>query len=108
MRLVMAILLRDKRVSFATLEALVDAGSSGAQCGWMLDDTPPYLRLIYEKWFNDHPGARAELATTTVRELTSARGKTYIKHDRTGEVQITKEEFDARYWARERGIRAGK
>jgi hypothetical protein len=74
----------------------------------MLDDTPNYLRLIYEKWFDDHPGARAEISTTTVRELTNPRGKTYIKHDRNGEVQITKEEFDARYWARERSQRAGK
>jgi hypothetical protein len=72
----------------------------------MVDDTPPYLIRTYEKWFDDHPEARAELATTTVRQQTQVRGpKLYIKNNPSGEVQITKEEFDARYWARERSRR---
>lgn len=70
----------------------------------MVDDTPLYLKLTYEKWFDDHPGARAEISTTTVRQHSQAHGpKTYVKITPGGDVQITKEEFDARYWARERG-----
>jgi hypothetical protein len=72
----------------------------------MRDDTPMYLKLAYEKWFDDHPGSRAEIATTTVRQLSRANGpKTYVKNTPQGDVQITKDEFDARYWARERGSR---
>jgi hypothetical protein len=75
----------------------------------MLDNTPNYLKLAYEKWFDDHPDSRAEIKTTTVR-LQKQQGDrvTYVKHTPSGDVQITKEEFDARYWARERGTRAGK
>jgi hypothetical protein len=74
----------------------------------MLDDTPPYLKLTYEKWFDDHPEARAEIRTTTVRQQTHAHGpKTYVKNTPGGDIQITKEEFDARYWAREHGTRPG-
>jgi hypothetical protein len=72
----------------------------------MLDDTPMFLKLMYEKWFDDHPEARAEMKTTTVRQQTRPDGpKTYIKNTPAGDVQITKDEFDARYWARERGPR---
>jgi hypothetical protein len=74
--------------------------------GGMLDDTPMYLKLAYEKWFDDHPEARAEIKTTTVRQQTRPNGpKIYVKHTPDGDVQITKDEFDARYWARERGSR---
>jgi hypothetical protein len=62
----------------------------------MRDDTPNFLKLTYEKWFDDHPEARAEIETTTVRQQTRPGSpKTYFKKD----------EFDARYWARERGPR---
>lgn len=72
----------------------------------MLDNTPMYLKLAYEKWFDDHPESRAEIKTTTVRQQTWPVGpKTYIKNTPKGDVQITKDEFDARYWARERGSR---
>jgi hypothetical protein len=75
----------------------------------MLDDTPMYLKLAYEKWFDDHPGSRAEIETTTVRQHTQPHGpKTYIKNSGNGDVEITKDEFDARYWARERGPRPGR
>jgi hypothetical protein len=73
-----------------------------------MDRTPQYLKLTYEKWFNDHPGARAEMSTTTVRQRTLPGAPVaYIKNSRGGEVEITKEEFDARYWAREWAPRRG-
>jgi hypothetical protein len=72
----------------------------------MVDRTPLYLRLVYEKWFDDHPGARAELENTTVRQhMRPGGGRTFVKNTPGGEVQISEEEFDARYWARERGPR---
>jgi hypothetical protein len=72
----------------------------------MLDDTPMFLKLTYEKWFDDHPAARAEIKTTTVRQQTRPGcPKTYFKNTPEGDVEITKDEFDARYWARERGSR---
>jgi hypothetical protein len=74
----------------------------------MADPTPQYLKLAYEKWFDDHPGAREEMQTTTVRQHSRPGApKTYVKRSASGEVQITKEEFDARYWAREHGTRPG-
>jgi hypothetical protein len=82
------------------------AWSHGPTLADMLDDTPMYLTLMYEKWFDDHPGARAEIKTTTVRQQTRLTGpKTYVKNTPEGDVEITKDEFDARYWARERGSR---
>ena len=73
-----------------------------------MDRTPQYLKLTYEKWFNDHPGSRAEMSTTTVRQRTQPGASVaYIKNSRGGEVEITKEEFDARYWAREWAVRRG-
>jgi hypothetical protein len=69
-----------------------------------MDRTPEYLKLTYEKWFNDHPGAHGEMSTTTVRQRTRPGAPiVYVKNGPRGEVEITKEEFDARYWAREWG-----
>ncbi len=43
-----------------------------------------------------------EIATTTVRQQKlPGSPAAYVKNTPCGEVQITKEEFDARYWARE-------
>jgi hypothetical protein len=68
----------------------------------MADRTPPYLRAIYEQWFDDHPGARAEIATTPVRRLMGpGRKASYVKLTPNGEITISEPEFDARYWARE-------
>jgi hypothetical protein len=74
----------------------------------MADRTPPYLRELYEQWFDDHPGARAEVATTPVRRLvgSGSRPCTYVKVTPKGEIQITEPEFDARYWAREQEARS--
>ncbi|MGH7437524.1 MAG: hypothetical protein ACRENE_17750 [Polyangiaceae bacterium] len=71
----------------------------------MVDRTPPYLKLAYEKWFEDHPDARGEMVSTTVRLQTQGKKTTYVKNSSGGDVEITKEEFDARYWARERDRR---
>jgi hypothetical protein len=68
----------------------------------MADRTPLYLKLAYQEWFDKHPEARMEIATTTVRQQRlPGRPAAYVKNTPSGEVQITKEEFDARYWARE-------
>jgi uncharacterized protein YhjY with autotransporter beta-barrel domain len=73
----------------------------------MADRTPQYLKLTYEKWFDDHPGARADLETTTVRQQTRpGAAKIFVKNTAGVEVQITEAEFDARYWARERAARS--
>jgi hypothetical protein len=73
----------------------------------MADRTPPYLRAIYEQWFDDHPGARAEIATTPVRRFMGPGGRpSFVKHTPNGEVTIGEPEFDARYWAREQEARA--
>jgi len=70
----------------------------------MADRTPLYLKLAYQEWFDEHPEARTEIATTTVREQrVPGSPAAYVKNTPRGEVQITKEEFDARYWAREYG-----
>ena len=68
----------------------------------MIDRTPLHLRATYEKWFDDHPGSRAEIPTTTVRQQTVRGVATgYVKNTPGGDVAITRQEFDARYWARE-------
>jgi hypothetical protein len=73
----------------------------------MADRTPPYLRAIYEQWFEDHPEARAEVATTPVRRLMGpGRLPSYVKHTPNGEITINEPEFDARYWAREQEARS--
>ncbi len=60
------------------------------------------FKLAYHEWFNEHPEARMEIATTTVRQQELPGGPaTFVKNTPRGEVQITKEEFDARHWARE-------
>jgi hypothetical protein len=75
----------------------------------MLDDTPNYLKLAYEEWFEGHPESLAEIKTTTVRLQRRHDGLIiYVKNTAGGDIQISKEEFDARYWARERGTRQGK
>jgi hypothetical protein len=86
----------------APLASLLFDGSGHRANVVKMDRTPQYLKLTYEKWFNDHPGARAEMSTTTVRQRTQPGASVaYIKNSLGGEVEITKEEFDARYWARE-------
>jgi hypothetical protein len=73
----------------------------------MPDRTPPYLRAIYEQWFDDHPGARAEIVTTPVRRVMVPGGRpSYVKLTPNGEITISEPEFDARYWAREQEARA--
>jgi hypothetical protein len=73
----------------------------------MADRTPPYLREIYEQWFTDHPGARAEIATTPVRRLIGPGSRlSYVKVTPNGEITIGEPEFDARYWAREQEARS--
>ena len=68
----------------------------------MNDRTPLHLKLAYQEWFEQHPEARTEIATTTVRQQKlPASPAAYVKNTPSGEVQITKEEFDARFWARE-------
>ena len=68
----------------------------------MADRTPLHLKLTYQEWFDEHPEARVEIATTTVRQQKLPGGPpTFVKNTPRGEVQITKEEFEARYWARE-------
>ena len=75
----------------------------------MLDDTPNYLKLAYKEWFDKHPESLAEIETTTVRQQRRNDGPImYVKNTARGDVEISKEEFDARYWARERGTRRGK
>jgi hypothetical protein len=75
----------------------------------MRDDTPNYLKLAYEEWFDNHPESLAEMQTTTVRlQKRSGASITYVKNTAGGDIEISKEEFDARYWARERGARHGK
>jgi len=72
----------------------------------MADNTPAYLQVTYEKWFDDHPEGRAEMRTTTVRQQTlPGCPVAYFKNSAGGDVPVTKEEFDARYWARERECR---
>ena len=86
-----------------------DATEWRPNLGSMLDDTPNYLKLAYEEWFDDHPESLAEIKTTTVRLQKRQGGPiTYVKNTAGGDIQISKEEFDARYWARERGTRPGK
>jgi hypothetical protein len=90
-------------------EYAFDATEQRPNLGSMLDDTPNYLKLAYEEWFDDHPESLAEIKTTTVRLQRRQGGPiTYVKNTAGGDVQISKEEFDARYWARERGTRPGK
>jgi len=73
----------------------------------MADRTPPYLRAIYEQWFDENPGARAEIATTPVRRVMGPAGRpSYVKHTPNGDITISEQEFDARYWAREQEARA--
>jgi hypothetical protein len=92
----------------ATATVLFDGRVRRPNLTAMADPTPQYLKLTYEKWFDDHPGAREEIQTTTVRQHSRPGApKTYVKRGASGEVQITKEEFDARYWAREHGTRPG-
>ena len=79
--------------------AAVDECGRWPRLGAMVDNSPPYLRLTYQEWFDNHPGALAEMSTTTVREQRFLGGATeHIKNRPSGVVKVTKEEFDARYW----------
>ena len=56
--------------------------------GSMLDDTPNYLKLAYEEWFDDHPESLAEIKTTTVRLQKRPGGPiTYVKNTAGGDIQ---------------------
>ena len=54
------------------------------------------LELKCRRWLDEHPDALADIATTFVRQHPASG--TFVKKSTDGEVQITKEEFDARQW----------